>query len=63
MRGLGLLVLLVGASEFAFRYVSIGMDHPLFKHFGEHRTTAAIAFLAVGALLTIVGFRKKKDKK
>ena len=60
MRGLGLLLLIVGASEFAFRWLNINMEHVVFKLFGEQRTVAAIAFVAVGAVLTLLSFRKKK---
>ena len=64
MRGLGLLLLLVGASEFAFRFLNLNMEHVVFKFFGEHRTYAAIGFVAVGAVLTLLSFKgKKKDKK
>lgn len=64
MRGLGLLLLIVGASEFAFRFLNINMEHLVFKLFGDHRTAAAIGFVAVGAVLTLLSFKgKRKDKK
>lgn len=64
MRGIGLLLLIIGASEFAFRYLRIDIEHLVFTFFGEHRTAAAIAFVAVGATLTLLSFRrKKKDRK
>ena len=64
MRGLGLLLLIIGASEFAFRFLNFNIEHLVFKLFGAYRTEAAIGFVAAGALLTLLSFRgRKKDKK
>ena len=61
MRTAGFFLALLGASSFLF---------PLFDRksmimsvFGEHEKVAAIASLAVGAVLFLLSFRKKKEEK
>jgi hypothetical protein len=59
LRNVGFILLLLGGSSFLF---------PLFNArsrvmglFGEQERIAAIAFLAVGAVVFGLSFRKKKD--
>ena len=62
MRGLGLMCLLFGAG--AFVLPKMGYQFKVISIFGAYQMHAAIGFLAVGAVLTLLSFKgKKKDKK
>jgi hypothetical protein len=60
LRNIGFLLLLLGASSFLFPL--IGLNSRIMLLFGEHQKIAAIAFLAVGAILFGLSFRKKKEE-
>ncbi len=55
MRSLGVLLLLVGASEFV-------LPHVVFKLFGPWRWHGALAMIAVGAALLLLSLRGRKRK-
>ena len=59
LRNIGFLLVLLGASSFLFPL--IGLNSRIMALFGEHQKIAAIAFLAVGAVLFGLSFRKPKD--
>jgi hypothetical protein len=61
LRNIGFLLLLLGASSFIFPL--IGFNSRIMLLFGEHQKIAAIVFLAVGAILFGLSFRKKKEDK
>jgi hypothetical protein len=61
LRNIGFLLLLLGGSSFVFPL--IGFNSRIMLLFGEHQKIAAIAFLAVGAVLFGLSFRKKKEEK
>ena len=63
MRGLGILLLLIGISEFVLPH--LGREHVVFKLFGAYRMHGAIGFIAIGAVLVALSLRggKKKDAK
>ncbi len=53
MRSLGVLLLLLGASEFV-------LPHVVFKLFGAFRWHAALGMLAAGAVLLLLSLRRGK---
>lgn len=61
LRNVGFLLLLLGASSFLFPL--IGLNSRIMVLFGEHQKVASIAFLAVGAVLFGLSFRKTKEEK
>ena len=61
LRNVGFLLLLLGASSFLFPL--IGLNSRIMVLFGEHQKVAAIAFIAVGAVLFGLSFRKSKEEK
>jgi type II secretory pathway component PulJ len=58
MRSLGIFAILLGGSSFVFP--CFNRQSLIMSVFGEHEKTAAIAVAAVGAVLTLLSFRKKK---
>lgn len=63
MRGVGIMLLLIGAGSFVLP--RMGIQFKLISLFGAYQTHAAIGFLAVGAVLLLLGLKggKKPDKK
>jgi hypothetical protein len=61
LRNIGFLLVLLGASSFLFPL--IGLNSRIMVLFGEHQKVASIAFLAVGAVLFGLSFRKPKEEK
>ena len=62
MRGIGLMLLLLGAGSFFLP--KMGYQFKLISVFGEYQTHAAIGFMALGGVMTLLSFKgKKKDKK
>ncbi|MBV8880112.1 MAG: hypothetical protein JO332_09130 [Planctomycetaceae bacterium] len=61
MRTAGFTLLLLGATSFVFPL--IGRRSMIMSVFGEHEKYAAIGALAVGAVLFLLSFRKKKEEK
>ena len=61
MRGWGVVLVIVGASQFILP--RMGYQHAIFSLFGEYALHAAVGFIAAGAIMVGASFRKKKDKK
>ena len=61
MRNGGVLLLALGASSFVFRAMTPPRQSLIMSVFGPYEQPAAIAFLAIGAVLLALSFRKKKD--
>lgn len=61
MRTAGFFLALLGATSFLFPL--IGRTSMIMSVFGEHEKVAAVASIAVGAVLFLLSFRKKKEEK
>lgn len=62
MRGFGIMLLLLGAGSFILP--KMGYQFKLISIFGEYQTFAAIGFVVVGGVMTLLSFKGgKKDKK
>jgi hypothetical protein len=61
MRTAGLFLALLGATSFLFPLFK--MRSRIMSVFGEHETIAAGAAIAVGAVLFLLSFRKRKEEK
>ncbi len=61
MKTTGIFLVLAGASSFIFHAMS--MQSKIMGIFGEHEKIAAGVALGVGAVLLVLGLRKKKQEK
>ncbi len=59
MRNAGFLLVALGASSLLFK--SLGRQSLVMSVFGPYEQAAAIGFLAAGAVVFALSFRKKKD--
>jgi hypothetical protein len=61
MRGLGLMLLIIGGGSFILPMM--GRQFILVSVFGEYEKPAAIGMIVLGAILTLVSLKGKKEKK
>lgn len=61
MRGLGLMLLIVGAGSFILPM--LGRQFILVSVFGQYEKPAAIGMIVVGAILTLMSLKGQKEKK
>ncbi len=61
MKTAGIFLVLAGASSFIFH--AMNMQSKIMGIFGEHEKIAAGVALGLGAVLLVLGLRKKKEKK
>lgn len=61
MRSWGIVIALIGASQFVLP--KLGRQHVVFIPFHPYETHAAIGLIAVGLVMAGLSFRKKPAKK
>jgi hypothetical protein len=61
MRGLGVMLLVIGAGSFVLPMM--GRQFILVSVFGEYEKAAAIGMIVLGAVLTVLSLRGQKEKK
>lgn len=61
MRTAGIFLVLAGASSFIFH--AMNMQSKIMGVFGEHEKIAAGIAIGVGAVVLVLGLRKKKPEK
>ena len=61
MKTAGIFLVLAGASSFVFH--AMNMQSKIMGIFGEHEKIAAGVALGIGAVLLVLGMRKKKPEK
>ncbi len=61
MRSWGVVLAVIGVSHWILP--KLGLQHAVFRLFGDYQTHAAVGMIVVGAVLVGLSFRKKPEKK